>query len=376
MSAVYVQLVDPAADSLAYDHQLAGALARRGADVELVTSHFLYASLAPNPAYKVTESFYRRSTQLGLERRRRRRVLKALEHVPDMLRHRRLTSAADVRHYQWLSIEALDVALLSPARPRVLTMHNVLRRGDARRTVLVTRQLAQRMDAVVVHTRAGAQRLEELGVDGSRVHVIAHGAFDYLGCLEPAMPLPPELAAVEGPVVLVFGLVRPYKGVDVLLRAFRDVHGAELWVVGRQLSGTMAAYHELARQVPGTVRFITDYVPEEQVQAYFRRADIVALPHRRIDQSGVLNIGLAFAKPMVVSALGGFIEVAEEHGAVRLVPPEDPQALAAAIQALLDDPNERMGLARRAERAAADHYSWDRIAARTLELYEELLLRK
>jgi glycosyltransferase involved in cell wall biosynthesis len=373
---VYVQLVDPAADSPAYDHQLAAALARRGADVELVTSRFLYASLAAAREYRVTESFYRYSTRLGLKHRRRRRAIKALEHVPDMLRHRRLARPADVRHYQWLSLEALDLALLCPTRPRVMTMHNVLRRGDARRTMAVTRQLADRMDAVVVHTKGGARRLEELGVDPARVHVIAHGAFDYLARLEPALPLPPELAAVEGPVVLVFGLVRPYKGVDVLLRAFKEVHGAELWVVGRQLSGTMAEYHDLARQVSCTVRFVTDYVPEAQVQAYFRRADIVVLPHRRIDQSGVLHIGLAFGKPMVVSALGGFIEVAEEHGAVRLVPPEHPAALADAIQGLLDAPDERMRLARQAERAAANHYSWDRIAAGTLDLYDELLLQR
>lgn len=372
---MYVQLVDPGADSPPYDHQLAAALTRRGAQVELVTSRFLYSSIPAPRDYRVTEAFYRRATRMGLERRRRRRVVKVLEHVPDMLRHRRRARQADVRHYQWLSLEPLDLALLSPGRPRVMTMHNVLRRGDARGTMAVTRRLAERMDAVVVHTKRGARQLEDLGVDAGRVHVIAHGAFDYLTRITPAMPLPPELAAVEEPVVLMFGLVRPYKGLDVLLRAFQEIHGAELWVVGRPLSGTMTAYHELARRVPGTVRFLTDYVPEAQVQAFFRRADIVALPHRRIDQSGVLHIGLAFAKPMVVSALGGFVEVAEEHGAVRLVPSEDPGALAGAIQRLLDHPDERMGLACQAEHAAASHYSWDRIAARTLELYEDLLRR-
>lgn len=372
---MYVQLVDPGASSAPYDHQLAAALARRGADVELITSRFLYASVPTTHDYRLTEAFYRRSTRMGLDHRGRRRVVKALEHGPDMLRHRHHAAKADIRHYQWLSLERIDPALLSRARPRVMTMHNVLRRGQAPGAIRVTRRLAEHMDAVVVHTKRGAEQLQDIGVDRERVHVIPHGAFDYLAHLTPVMPLPAELSAVEGPVVLVFGLIRPYKGIDVLLRAFREVRGAELWVVGRPLSGTMDDYHELARHAPCPVRFITDYVPEAQVQAFMRRADILVLPHRRIDQSGVLNIGMAFGKPMVVSALGGFVEVAEEHSAVRLVPPEDPSALAEAIQQLLDDPDERMRLAHHAERAAATHYSWDQIAVRTLQLYDELLRR-
>ena len=63
--------------------------------------------------------------------------------------------------------------------------------------------------------------------------MIPHGAFEHLTRQRDERPLPPELAAVEGPVVLYFGMVRPYKGVDVLLEAFQQVEGAELWVVGR-----------------------------------------------------------------------------------------------------------------------------------------------
>jgi glycosyltransferase involved in cell wall biosynthesis len=368
-----VHLVDPRGDVTPYDHALAAALARAGVDVELVTSRFIYGPIPQERAYALSEDFYRRGTGRGLEANRLRRATKLLEHVPDMLRYRRRAGVADVRHYQWLPLEAIDSLLLSRARPNVMTMHNVLRRGERPGSALVTRRLAQSMDAVIVHTRHGAARLVELGVDRARVRVIPHGAFHGLTERADEQPLPDELAAVEGPVILSFGRVRDYKGVDVLIEALRDLDGAELWVVGSPLDYDMAPLHGLAAQVPGRVRFVSRYLSEAEVPAYFRRADVLALPHRTVDQSGVLNAGLAFGKPMVASAVGGFVEVAEDHGAVRLVPPGDSRALAAELRRLIADPDERGRLGERAAAAAAGPLSWDEVARQTAALYEELL---
>jgi glycosyltransferase involved in cell wall biosynthesis len=360
-----VQLVDPSGDVTPYDHSLAAALARAGAAVELVTSRFLYGPIPPRRDYEVNEAFYRRATARGLGSRRARRLIKLAEHGPDMLRYRRHAQAADVRHYQWLPVEPLDLLLLPPARPRVLTMHNVLRRdGDAR-----TKRVAERMDAVVVHTRGGAAQLESLGVDPGRVHVIPHGAFDHLTRQPEEQALPPELAQVEGPVVLYFGTLRPYKGIEVLLEAFRQVEGAELWVVGNPLGTSPERLRELA---PPNVRFVTRYVQDPEAPAFLRRADLLVLPHLKVDQSGVLFAGLAFGKPMVLSDVGGFGELAREHRAGRLVPPGDPRALAAALNELLNDPDERRRLGAAAAAAAAGEFSWDRIARLTLDLYEDL----
>jgi glycosyltransferase involved in cell wall biosynthesis len=357
---MHVQLVDPSGDVLPYDHALAAALAHRGAKVELVTSRFVHGPTPTPHGYAVSESFYRLATRLGADAPGRRRALKLLEHVPDMLRYRRRSAAADLRHYQWLPIERLDALLLPPARPRVLTMHNVIRRER------VDRRVADRMDAVIVHTRRGAELL-----NGRAVHVIPHGAFEHLTRQPHERPLPAELAAVERPVVLFLGVVRPYKGVDVLVEAFQEVDDAELWVVGRPLGVSMERLRRLAPS--GRVRFVERYVSDAEQPAYFRRADLVVLPHRSVDVSGVMFAGLAFGKAMILSDVGGFSEMVEDHGAGRLVPPGDSTALAAAIRELLADPGERARLGRLAAAAAAGPYSWDRIAERTLGVYEEVL---
>jgi glycosyltransferase involved in cell wall biosynthesis len=150
------------------------------------------------------------------------------------------------------------------------------------------------------------------------------------------------------------------------------VEGAELWVVGRPLGVSIDSLRELASRAPGRVRFVPRFVSDRELPAYFQRADLVVLPHRDAEQSGVLYVALAFAKPIVMSAVGGFREVAA-HGAGRLVPAGDRDALAAALNELLEDPAARKRLAAAARQAAAGPYSWDAVAEQTLGLYRDLV---
>lgn len=369
-----IHLVDPSAYTPPYDRALAGALARAGAHVELITSRFLYGPVPQADGYNVNELFYRRSARRGLAAPGRTAV-KLAEHVPDMLRYRRHARGADVVHWQWLTVQPLDVALLPSIRPQVLTAHDIIPREPRPGQIAATRRLVARMDAVVAHSEHGAERLRgELGVPADRVHVIPHGAFDYLTRQPGERPLPDELAAVKGPVVLFFGLLRPYKGLDVLLEAFREIEGAELWVVGMPRM-PLEPLREAAARAASPVRFVDRFVTDPEIPAYFRRADLVVLPYREIDQSGVLYTALAFGKPMVLSEVGGFPELAEQHGAARLVPPGDASALRNAIDQLLRDEPARRELAEAAAHAAAGPFSWDHIAERTLALYRELLER-
>ena len=365
-----VQLVDPAAYTPPYDHALAGALARAGVHVELVTCRFPYGPVPLEEGYTVREIFYRRSSRPGIGPRRRR-LVRALEHLPDMGRFRRLSERADLIHYQWLPLPALDRRLLPPKRPRVYTMHWRLPAAGTRIARALARLLAE-MDAVLVHSEHGAGRLEEdFGVPRARLRVIPHGAFDYLTRQDDEVPLPEELREVEGPVILSFGLVRPYKGTDVLLEAYRRIEGAELWIVGMPRM-PMDGLRDLARQARGTVRFVDRFVTDPEIPAFMRRADLVVLPYRNIEQSGVLYTALAFGRPLVLSAVGGFPELGE-RGAARLVPPGDPQALAETLRELLADPSALEALGAAAAREASTTYSWDRVAGETLDLYRELL---
>ncbi|HYP56239.1 MAG TPA: glycosyltransferase family 4 protein [Solirubrobacterales bacterium] len=366
---IRVQMVDPSAFTPPYDRALAAALARGGADVELLTSRFLYGAVPEPDGYRVEERFYRRSAARGLEAPGRR-AFKLAEHVPDMVRLRRALDA-DVTHYQWLTVPALDALLLPPRRPRLMTAHYILPPRPSRRQVSAARRLFGRMDAIVAHSEHGASRLrEEVGIDAARVRVIHHGAFDYLTRLPEERPLPAELEGAGGPVILFFGLLRPYKGVDTLIEAFRELEGAELWIVGNPRMD-VAPLRRLAARARGRARFVTRFVEDAEMPAIFRRADLVVLPYRDAEHSGVLYTGLAFGKPLVLSAVGGFPEVAA-HGAARLVSPGDRDGLAATLAELIADAAARERLAAASRELAAGAYSWDSAAAKTLALYREL----
>ena len=363
-----VQVVDPSAYSRPYDHGLCTALAREGVEVELVTSAFAYGDAPPPDGYAVRELFYRRA--LGAAGSRLRTAVKLAQHVPDMRRYRRVAREADVIHFQWLPVQWIDLHLL-PERPIVLTAHDLLPREARPAQVRAQRRLYSAVDTVIAHSEYGRRQLTEVvGVDPGKVQVVRHGAFDYLTRLTSERPLPGELAGVQGPVVLFFGLLRPYKGLEVLLDAWRGIEGAELWIVGRP----RIALEPLRARAPRTVRFVPRFVQDSELPAYFRRADIVVLPYagtERFDFSGVMATALAFGRPVVASEIGGFSELADAGGA-QLVPPADAAALRDALAELLADRDRRERLAARARAAADGPYSWREAARRTVGVYEGL----
>jgi glycosyltransferase involved in cell wall biosynthesis len=407
-----VHVVDPSAYTPPYDHALCAALAAQpGVEVELFTSRFAYGAVEPAAGYARHESFYRRGHrgELAGRRSRMRLTLKLAEHVPDMLRYRRAAVAADIVHFQWLTAQPLDVHLLprrrataAGRRPKlVLTAHDVLPREPRPGQLASQRRLYRRFDAIVAHSEHGRGRLVgELGVDPRRVEVIPHGAFVHLADGEalaregrsqaPIRGAPVGRGNVEspvsealaragdsesplqetaGPVVLCFGLMRPYKGLSVLLDAWRGIEApAELWIAGMprmDISPLRAA-------AGANVRIDARFVPDGELATYFRRADLVVLPYLQAEQSGVLFTALAFGKPLLLSDVGGFPEIATT-GAARTVPAGDPVALHTALRDLLDDPAVLARMAARAAAAAAGSYSWEAVAAAHLQLYERLL---
>lgn len=403
-----VHVVDPSAYTPPYDHALCGALAGADTVVDLFTSRFAYGSVPSPEGYVRHEFFYRAA--LGAPAGRMRTASKLLQHIPDMLRYRRAARTADVVHFQWLPVQHLDGHLL-PARrtvdgrrrPLVLTAHDVLPREPRPGQRAAQRRLYDRFDAIVVHSEHGRARLvDELGVDAGRMHVIPHGVLTHLAARgaaaregttavprapavgedsSPKADAPRVRVAARGPldfetnrpVVLMFGLMRPYKGIDVLLDAWRGAAGdapvenAELWIVGMPKMDVSV----LQTGAPANVRFEPRFIGDDELHAYFERADLVVLPYLQADQSGVLFTALAFGKPLLLSDVGGFPEIAST-GAARVVPAGDPRALGRALRELLGDTATLTEMCVRARAAANGRYSWDQIALQTLALYRSL----
>lgn len=139
----------------------------------------------------------------------------------------------------------------------------------------------------------------------------------------------------EGPLLLFFGYIRPYKGLLHLIEAMgiiRDRLNARLLVVG-EFYEEREPYVQLVDRlgISGMVRFVDRYVGNEEVQAFFTASDLVVLPYVSATQSGIAQIALSFDRPVVVTRVGGLPEVVSEGRTGFIVPPADPHAVAEAI---------------------------------------------
>ena len=349
-----VLLADPAAFTPQYDHELAAALARAGADVELATSRFRFGDAPAPDGYRRSELFYPLSGRL-FRRSRLRIPLKLLEHPLGLTRLHAIR--ADVVHLQWLAAPPLDDRLLRLRAPAVFTAHDLLPRRTASRREL-WRRLLRRFDRVVVHSARGREALAELGVAGGKLRVIPH----------PVFPSEPGRAD-DGRTVLCLGVIRPYKGLDDAIAAVKRLDGARLLVAGDPLEPV-----ERYRAAAGsTVEWRLGYLPEAELDRALAEATVAVFPYRaELDQSGALLRALGAGVPAVVYDVGGLAEPVATYGAGRVVEAGNVEALAAAIGELLGDSAALAAARAGAERARAE-LTWDASAASHLALYRELL---
>jgi glycosyltransferase involved in cell wall biosynthesis len=359
---VRIVLVDPRGDSRPYDHGLGAALAERGHEVTLATCRFRHGALPPAPGLRVRERFYRFADRLP---GRLRRPGRGCEHVADLIALLPLLRRADVVHVMWLPLGPADRAFWRGARrllraQLVYTAHNAVAKEGVGSPAQIRADCAP-FDRIVVHSHAGQTALERLGIEADRIVRIPHAALTGYGDVDAVPPPLPD----DAPVALFAGLIRPYKGLGDLLDAWPAVRarvpGAILHVLGRSLGGDADAAR--ATRTEGVVAELRYAAPGEWAGA-MRRADVVVLPYRSIDQSGVLASAIALGRPVVATDVGGFGETLADTDAGLLVPPRDPAALTAAIVALLGDEALRARLAAAAATAAAGELSWERAAER------------
>jgi len=349
-----VLLADPPAFTPTYDHELAAALARAGAEVELVTSRFRFGDAPVPDGYARAEVFYPLSSRL-FGRSRLRVPVKVAEHPFGLaaLRRRR----ADVVHLQWLAAPELDDKLLRLRVPSVFTAHDLLPRRTAGRPDLWHRLLS-RFDRVIVHSLNGRDTLSGLLADPSRIRVVPH----------PVFPSDPERRD-DGRTVLAFGVIRPYKGLGDAIDAVRRAGGARLLVAGDPLE-PLEPYRAAAAGLD--VEWRLGYLPQADVDRALGEATVAVFPYRpELDQSGALLRALGAGVPAVAYDVGGIAEPVLRYGAGRVVPAGDIDGLAAAISELLGDA-DALAEARAGARRARDELTWDASARTHLTIYEEI----
>ncbi len=285
---------------------------------------------------------------------------------------------------QTLLRSLLFLAVLAALRLRgvrlVWTAHNLQphEMHHPRWGFVVYRCVARWSDRIIAHSRAARTQLEaSYGVLPQCV-VIQHGS--YIGLYGPPRDRAQSRAAlglpVHGRVLLNFGALRRYKGLEDLLAVFARLPEHErgtLLIAGAAKDGEYAAAIRQQAAAIGGVRLELRYIPDDELPVYLAAADLVVLSYRSLLTSGILLWALSYARAVIAPAFGPVGELVREGHEGFLFTPGDQDALHAALARALAHPDlDALG---QAGLVVARRFDWPAIAEMTVGWYRSTLKR-
>ncbi len=258
----------------------------------------------------------------------------------------------------------------------LVIVHNAIPHERRPGDLLLSRSFLKMADGCIVMSEAVARDLATLGVDAP-VRQVVHPIYDIFGASVPREEARVQLGlAPTSPVLLFFGFIRAYKGLQVLLESMPRIVDAlpdVRLVVAGEFYEDAAPYQALIDQhgLRDHVLLHAHYIPNTDVPRYFGAADVVVQPYVTATQSGVAQIAFHFGKPAIITDVGGLAEVVPHNVAGLVVPPQDPDALAAAVVRFFEEQMaERLTAGVQQEKKK---YSWDRLyeAIETLPYFQQ-----
>ena len=170
-------------------------------------------------------------------------------------------------------------------------------------------------------------------IDPKKIHLIPHGLYDHYGKLMENKKAKHILSLKEDYVILSIGLIRKYKGITYLIKAFEQmpekvIQRSRLLIVGEIWEERIDLFDQInSSKHKDKITLIEEYVPDNKISLYFSAANIVVLPYTRASQSGIAHIAMSFGKPVIVSEVGGLKESMKSYEGTIFVPPENSSAL-------------------------------------------------
>ena len=300
-------------------------------------------------------------------------------------------SRPDVIHVQYLPMLALhlpfDFWFLRYCRwlgcKLVCTVHDLLPSDTGEKHKEIFLKLYKMMDALICHSEPVKEELiRQFQLSPDRIHVIPHGPFFYDFPLAPAGEARRKLPAGDECLVLWQGIIRPYKGVDFLLDAWKLVQQAgvraRLLIAGTGDSSLLASIQEKVKSLGmgESVDLRFEFAPSEEMLSYYQAADIVVYPYKTVTTSGALMTGVTQGKAIVATSLPPFQELLQDGKNALLCDYGDASQLAAALLRLIHDPSLRRQLAAEAAALNLGEQMWRQIARQTVECYTAILADK
>lgn len=316
------------------------------------------------------------------------RTGKALEYVRYVMRLVLLSVSRqfDVIHFQFFRferVEAFLMVLMRVAGIRLIhTAHNVFpheqRTGDRTIKTIIYRASS----GIIVHSETVKKRLSRIfAFAGEKTAVIPHGNFE-IDSPEHAISREEARKRLhlgdKEHLLLFFGYIRKYKGLDSLLPAFEIAFGQNrmlrLLIAGQCQTGQMEnQLKELIRAMSARsgIIFAPGFVTHEKMAEYFTAADWVMLPYRQIDHSGIIHLAYAYGRAVIVADIRGLADMVKKEQTGFVTDTENPETFAKTILRATSDRRTADQMGNRGKYWGEMKYNWSHAAKLTRQMYEE-----
>lgn len=237
----------------------------------------------------------------------------------------------------------------------------------------LTRWYLKGNDAFVTLCEAVNQDLKDL-YPTARTIVSPHPLYAHFGQRMDATQARQQLGIdPDKRTLLFFGLIRDYKGLDILLEALSQLDDRYQLIIAGEPYGSYDKYEKIIRErnLQSRIHTCLEYIPDGRVSPYFSAADVCVLPYRSATQSGISSVSYHFEVPLITTDVGGLRETVADRNTGLVVPPSQPQAIAQAIERYFDDPNLRPQLVE-GIRLEKERLSWSRFCENLINLYHTL----
>jgi glycosyltransferase involved in cell wall biosynthesis len=377
-------LVDPSLFTAPYDAALTKGLGGASVETRWVTRPLRGGEEAVLPSDRVNAFFYRRAEGAKHLSTKLKPLLKGFGHAAGLIRLvvYAVKQRPDVVHFQWTVLPLLDavvIAALRRWRPIVLTVHDPVP-FNGQRMPLMQRLgfdfTIGQADRVIVHTAAGRDILAMRGVAAEKISIVPHGPLKLAREeMEGGDMRPEPSGARRDPrwTFVLFGNLKPYKGLDVLIEAIglmpTELRDSARFVVAGAAKMDLDPIMDRIRQLDlhKCVELRIWHHSETDMAELFREADTFVFPYRQIDASGVYFLVKGRGKWIVATRVGIFAEDVEDGIAGDLVAPDDAPGLAASLARAVQE--------RPVPAAGASGTSWQEIGLATRDIYLDVIAR-
>ena len=367
-----------------YSFHLCEALKKAGIDISLVvtedkinnrTTDYPLLPLSPSKAKSVSKY---------------KKIFQYYNYLLDIYKLIR-QDKYNVIHFQFFRrrrTESLFFAMLKLIRIKIAhTVHDVTPLNKSKLDHLFNLLVYKKADILFVHSNSNKRILaQQIKLDEEKIKVVPHGDFDTFipdRIVTKTMARKFFSLSQEQNVILFFGAIKEYKGLDILLNSLsfvsKKINNLTLIIAGRaDPSELELKYRNIISKLAKEIKVIyhSGFIPSAEVAKYFIASDVVVLPYKRISHSGVLHLAYSFGKPVIATNVGDFKETIEEGKSGFVLSSNSQENLSEKIIQAFSDRLKLEEMGKYARNLCATKYSWKDSAESLIPVYEKMIKNK